>query len=194
MNDQELARALRAAVNVDHSPQFPARVRARVSGEQSSSVWSWRSVFAPLAAGAAIVAIIASWPASQHRETAPPPVVVSDGEAPRVATSPAPVQAPRVTSGAESSNVSARSHRPHRDGALSGRAPQRVSSFPEVVIASEDARGLELLIMRGRERRIPAELPTDAGANGASTLTRIEIPRLTIEPLQEIARLEGDRP
>ena len=180
MNDQELARALRAAVNVNHSPEFLARVRGRVAVEQMPR-WPlrWPFVLAGATMSAvAIVAAIVAWPASEHSVSVQAPVAVSEGR-----TDPAPP--PSAIPDSRPAVI-------RRTASV--RRPPAASPFPEVLISPEDARAFDLLVTSTRAHRIP-ELPTDSvSARHEVTLPRIEVPHVIIEPLPEIARLEGDRP
>lgn len=177
MNDTELDRALRAAINVDHSPEFLPRVRARVVVEprQLWPRWTFALTGAGLAAVALVMAIV-GWSGGQRRE-APPPVVISKDTAPGVPPAPP-------------STI----HGPAQSRPIVRRRPPVAPDFPAPVISPDDARAFALLVRSVRERRIPEELPMDSAANRAATLPSIEIPPVTIEPLPEIARLEGDRP
>jgi hypothetical protein len=181
MNDQELARALRAAVNVNHSPEFLARVRGRVAVEQMPR-WPprWPFVLAGATMSAvAIVAAIVAWPAGEHPAPVQPHVIVSDPAPP-----PPAIRDPRSA---------IRDPRSGRNASVR-RRPPAASPFPEVLISPEDARAFDLLVTSARAHRIP-ELPTDSvSARHEVTLPRIEVPHVIIEPLPEIARLEGDRP
>ena len=183
MNDQELARALRAAVNVGHSPEFLARVRARVAVEQMPR-WSlrWPVVLAGATMSAvAIVAAIVAWPAGERSMSVQAPVAVSEGR-----NDPAPPASPPAIRVPPSAVV--------RGNANIRRLPPAASPFPEVLISPEDARAFDLLVTSARAHRIP-ELPTDSvSARHEVTLPRIDVPHVIIEPLPEIARLEGDRP
>jgi hypothetical protein len=189
MNDQELARALRTAVNVNHSPEFLARVRGRVAVEQMPR-WPvrWPFVLAGATLSAlAIVAAIVAWPAGEQSVSVQAPVVVSEGKTdPAPPTSPPAIRDPR----------SAIRHPPsavvRRNANIS--LPSAAAPFPEVLISPEDARAFDLLVTSARARRIP-ELPTDSVSSTREVaLPRIEVPQVIIEPLPEIARLEGDRP
>lgn len=189
MNDQELARALRTAVNVNHSLEFLARVRGRVAVEQMPR-WPlrWPFVLAGATLSAvAIVAAIVAWPAAEQSGSVQAPLVVSEGK-----TDPAPPSAirdPRSGFRGPRSAVAA-----VRRNANIRRRPPAASRFPEVLISPEDARAFELLVTSARAHRIP-ELPTDSVSSSREVaLPRIEVPHVIIEPLPEIARLEGDRP
>lgn len=190
MNDQELARALRAAVNVSHSPEFLARVRARVDVEQMPR-WSlrWPMVLAGATMSAvAIAAAIVAWPAGERSVSVQAPVAVSEGRPdPAPPASPPAIRDPRSAIRHPRSAVV-------RGNANMRRQPLAASPFPEVLISPEDARAFDLLVASARARRIP-ELPADSvSARHEVTLPRIEVPHVIIEPLPEIARLEGERP
>jgi hypothetical protein len=192
MNDQDLARALRVAVNVDHSPEFLARVRARVSMERAP-IWSRRWVFGPVAAALAAIAVIGlidGWRTGQRSVSTPTPVTISKGNTAAPVPVPSTMQAPSVIASASPPKVMRM--RPARN---IGTRPAAASRLPEALIARDDARAFEMLLTKARELRIPGELPTEGvSASREVALPRIEIPPVIIEPLPEIARLEGDRP
>jgi hypothetical protein len=192
MNDQELGRALRVAVNVDHSPEFLARVRARVSMEQAPK-WSRRWVFGPVAAALAAIAVIGlidGWRTGQRSVSTPAPLTISKGNTAAPVTVPSTVQPASVIARASPPKVVRVGHARNI-----GTRPAAVSPLPEALIARDDARAFEMLLTKARELRIPTELPTEGvSASREVALPRIEIPQVTIDPLPEIVRLEGDRP
>jgi len=177
MNDQELARMLRAAVNVDHSPEFLARVRARV-GEKQTPKWSWRWLLGPVATAAcaaAVIAAIAMWPVRQELPAPPRPPTI------RVMADFAAEPPPNVVETRRTPNVK--------------RRATEASGLPDALISPDDARAFQLLVRTVREGRLSAEsLPPRRSAGQGVMVSTIEIPRVTIEPLPEIARLEGVRP
>ena len=182
MTDQELDRVLAAAVNVDHSPEFFARVRSRVADEQIARWplrWPLALAGAALSAAALIAAIVA-WPERERSVATQPPVIAVDHE-----PGPAPPVSPPSAPAPRRASVQRNVIHPR---------PQPALRLPEILISPEDARAFDLLIASAQARRIP-ELPTDSvSARNEVTLPPIEVPPVMIEPLPEIARLEGERP
>ena len=198
MTDEELDRALAAAVNVEHAPDFLARVRGRVAQvEPVPWLFGWRTTLAGAAVVAIVVLAVAMWPrtervgrperdvATAQRPSTPeriappaPPATTRSGTPPARLETPAPRERMR-----EKSRPSTPAH--------AMAAPRA----PEVLITSEDARALRLLAEIARQRGLPAEVLTKgAPADREVALPPIEIPHVVVEPLPEIARLEGDRP
>ena len=191
MTDHELDQQLAAAFDVAPSSDFLARVRTAVAAESAPARWhlSW-----PLAvAGSAMVVAIGvaasiGW-LSRDTSSSPRAVVSvppSSSPAPTVAT------APPVTFNTTLPDVS-RSRQRSRMAVPAVAAAS--SSFPTVIVSSDDARGLGALISAARTASIPAVLPMDnVSVKDALTVPRLEIAPVAIEPLADLTRLEqGDR-
>jgi hypothetical protein len=188
LSDAALDRELDAALGVEPSPQFVARVRLRVADHAVAAGWwpRWQLVTAGVVAvtlavaaglwsmdGSVGAAFRRSEPSSTvsriARDMALPAAVVARAPSP-VTTSPT-VAAVRQT-----------------------RRPARVAngsreiSLDEVIVSAEDRRGFEALLVAIEERRLPL-LPQPEPAVDSAPPAPIEIPDVTIEPL-ELLRLE----
>jgi hypothetical protein len=173
MTDHELDRALAAAINVDHSPDLLARVRAHVAAQPVGPPRHVRLFVLAGAAyvAAALIAAIVTWPVAQPVLPERPRLTVFDRVPPAIVPPrPAPTD---------------------RGPRIAARGPR----MPQVLISQEDARTVDLLVAIARERRAVEQLPADtASKTTAVTLPGIDIPRVSIEPLAEITRPEGEHP
>lgn len=187
MSDDDLDRVLVAAVNVEHSADFLARVRRRVAQEQRPR-WSfhWRLAAAGAALTAILVVTIVSWPDGERAVT--PPTAVAASKAPSATAAPVPPasSAPRTTD-SEPPVI------PAEQPPDPTRRPPAAPRLPEALIAQEDAEAIRLLAALAAAGRLPAQLETDGvSTRDAVTLPRIDVPPIIVEPLAEMGRPEGD--
>jgi len=183
MNDQELDRALSEALDVDHSPEFVARLRTALSASATPH-WRWLTVVAgTVTAGAVLVAALTmTRPRSEPRE------LVSSVPGEGRSTVPAgELSAPPVGEGGPASRpasaASARTTSTMDDEAV--RPP-----FSEVVISPDDARGLATLAALGRAGALSGIWPASVPNGGDPTLSVIELSSITIEPMPDIEPLK----
>jgi hypothetical protein len=172
---------LRAALNIEPSAEFVARVRTRIASEPAPSRWRLAWVMVPVATAAVVIlgALIEMRPR-------PEPAAPIQAEAP---TSVSPVPAPVAVE----NEPAVRGVRLQAERTVKRVAP----AFPDVLVSADERRALEFvaaITARGRIGDLPME-PADTGIE-AVTLHDVEIVAMTgltplrIEPLQ-IARLEG---
>ena len=201
LTDSALDREIDAALAVDPSPEFVARVRARIAGEPTPAPW-WQlrwTMLVPVAGAAIVVIAAAMW----WREPSPEQVASRAGndvvlsapslERPvssQVDTTPIP-RVPRVQGRSPRALPGPQSVAP----TLSGPQPvARILSGPrepEVLISRDEQRAFALLVAavrEGRIRSLPDERTTDASLEPAD----LALTPLVIEPLPQTARLEGD--
>jgi hypothetical protein len=194
LSDAALDRELEAALNVEPSPEFVARVRMHVADQSLNAGWwpRWRLVAAGI--GAVTVAVgTAFWSMDGNVGAAfrrPEPsstvkLIAGDVVLPAavVELAPAPAAAPtepRIRAAVASSS------RPRARVATGAGG----ISLDDVIVAAEDRLGFEALLVALEERRLPALPRTDEDGNVESSAPApIEIPDVTIEPL-ELVRLE----
>jgi hypothetical protein len=183
LTDETLEREVEAILGVDPSPEFLARVRARVADAPAPMFWRLftplRWVFAAAAVAVVIVASTVAWRSSDSARAndgaAPTPLVAE------TSTSPAAVNPTEVVA------------QPPRS--IEHRA-QRVTSVPEsrnlvAVVAPEDARGFEFLLASLRRPDVVLVLSTDTTGPVALSAPSIEIAPIDIEPVPPIAQMEG---
>lgn len=128
---------LRAALKVDPSPEFLARVRTRVAAEPEPSRWRLAWVMGLGLTAAVLVVMV--WPRSE----APAPARVQPVPAPVAAADPAPVVAPR----------------PERIEAAPVRDVRRVvpdRQAPVIVVDTAEVAAFERLVARIEMGSLPA--------------------------------------
>ena len=169
--DRELASLL----SVEPSPEFRARVRARIAVEPLPRPWylQWRAAEAGAAAAAIVagVAIMRVGPVPQPTPTAP---LVDNGQAAPMRTDdPTPAQTPH-------------------DGSVAARRSS--SNSPEVVIDRTAARGLQQLDALVREGRVQLVFDDEPGLQEDIVVAPIVIEPITVTTLSEPSGdAEGDR-
>ena len=188
VTDESLDREIESLLAVESSPEFLARVRARVAEEPLPRRWRASSMFASAAAVAAVVVALMAWPASEPAPSRPalvePPHIADAGPAIVSApvTQPSPVPKPV--------SVSAGAAVPAPDRAID-------IALPEVVIAGNEVEAYTALVASIRQSRFEAAVP--AAPDPDTPLEVKELPPvepLEIEPIVRVAGLhaEGERP
>ena len=193
----EIDRALQAALAVEPSPEFVARVRRRVANEHQPAAPGWRWPWLLSAAGAAAAAIAIIVVVSRPHETAS---VTPIAQALKPARPGQPLGVrPEPLVAARPDPVEGRVH--PREPALvrraNGPAPQPIAPEPEVLIDPREAMALRQLITGTRDGSLDL-----SAALRATSPTAMELPELsdvvivpiTIEPLEPAAGAEGVRP
>jgi len=175
-----LDRAIQAALNVDPSPEFLARVRAQIADERPARPWTITVI--PIVAAAATLAILASFAVNTSRRPVPEPA--------RPTTAPGPA----VVSGSTASTVvrePALPAVPAPPGRQAAPEPRRAAVAPRL---SNEARGLQALvdtINRGTvivvagDSQPSGERPTEIRDLEITPLT---IPSLSVDPIEPVAQ------
>jgi hypothetical protein len=160
-----LDRELASLLSVEPSPEFRARVRARVASEPSPRSWylQWRAVSAGAATIAVAVAIVLG--RADRPEKAPP--------LPSTALGALPVVIPA----------------PHLAATAMSRPSRRRE--PEVVVAPGELRGLRQLAVLVREGRTQFVFPDDASAASREPVQDIVIAPIAIAPLDIAANADS---
>jgi hypothetical protein len=193
LTDASLDREIEAAVAVDPSPEFLARVRARVGSESIQTLWWRRREWVVPATAVAMVAIavaVVTW-------LGPRP-----GALPEVTVTVTPLRdsvpiAPRV--GAPERASRALATRPRFPRAVA-RVPPVSHGLPEVVVSDNEIKGFALLItsLRQREVSLPAaqdpNVPVEV--DEMPELFPVTVDSIEIEPILELVTIqqEGERP
>ena len=182
MTDQELDRALASALDVEHGPEFVARVRMRVAAEPAPSPGlPWL----PAAAVAAVVLIVAlsfrpgveEEPAAgrQASAAAEPADVSSAGRIEPRTETPAPVAVAT----------------PAR---LVSRPKSTVDSLPAPLISREDASSVRLLVASAQQGIAAELLSPSGGSDRPIEVAVLEVPLLGAErPIEMNAVDAGER-
>ncbi|HEY1303101.1 MAG TPA: hypothetical protein VGF24_06110 [Vicinamibacterales bacterium] len=174
LGDTALAREIEAALAVDPSPEFVARVRSRVAAEPSSSAWRmWMPALAAVAVVAVVLAVL--WPKWWSKET------------PLVATAPARGAAETIVATVPDSAPVRPVSRP--PAAQDRRSPpieaRHAIVLPEVILARNEAGAYATLMVPGRETQLRASLP---GAPDLSAPVEVDkmpkIDPVTLDPIE----------
>lgn len=193
LSDSALDREVRAALNVEPSPEFVARIRMRVANEAIASKRStgrqW--LFASIGVAVAVLALVVFARDPANRERATTIGVVGDVRKP---LEPPPGPASREPMAGEPSTQpvspvapAARGAAPPARGALPTREDE-TPPFADVLISPDEVRAYEMLLAAVRQGRLPPLTQRDVAAEAGAL--EIEIAPLIIEPLPAMARLE----
>jgi hypothetical protein len=190
--DSLVDREIEAALAVEPSPEFVARVRAAVAADEPAPWWlSWKVAVGALATAAVIViAVMAS--REPAATTTPAPEVLISSRAP---VSPAPVV------GAPAPLTRETRLQPRVPTAVRrhvSRAPAKQPSEPEVLVAPEYADGLNRYLASLQRSRfvITGTEPISDVAGGVVELPpspEIAIAPITIQPLETTGPDKGER-
>ena len=184
LNDDALEREIEHALAVDPSPEFLARLRTRIANEPRPVSWhGWRLVGVGALAGTLVLAFVIN---SFKRDTET--LLPSSS----VATTPisVPAQVAQTTL-PPAPAVPA----PPSTGERARAQVRRPVAEPEILIPPGEAAALRLLVMNIREGRIDASKWDDAAAAALlEPITEIVIRPISIEPLPQLALVEGERP
>jgi hypothetical protein len=192
LSDAALDRELDAALNVDPSPEFQARVRLRVARDEAATGWrfEWRLAGVMAAVATLALAVITLWPAAQPSVpraavTAVPAVAEATTSERPVPPSVALPTTPRIAGpGLQASPAEAPPTR------LTALAPI-VLPLPEVLVSADEVRAYEMLFAIVRpEPSPPAARAGDTGPSETVELEDLAIVPLRIEPLPQMARVQ----
>jgi len=189
----EIERALQAALAIDASPEFVARVRTRLANEPAASN-SWRWPW-PVAAAAAVAAAIALALAFSRPPAVPQPdatssiakadIPLESAASPVVSGFSRTVDPPAPKASGSRTVVQARPTAPAR------------STEPEILIDSRESMALRRLIDGTRDGSLDLSAALQATTPAALEPTEISdvvIAPITIEPLAPADGAEGVRP
>jgi hypothetical protein len=175
-----LEREIEELLAVDHSPEFPARVRARVAVEPPPSAWRVGWKLLPGVALAAIALAVIMWPPAER-------AVVNGTAAPEPVALEAPV-------GGTTLPVARAPAAPPRRTVTVARVP-RPRDEPEILLSAEETRAFRMLLTQLQRGRIPEMAPAAPvdGAGGPLGPPWIEIAPVEITPIAQLSQGEGER-
>jgi hypothetical protein len=199
LTDEAMAREIESALTVEPSPQFVAKVRARVAREplRAANAGSWRLWLGGAAVMAGAVAVfvwIGAPPATSTRGAAPSSAALATGsEAAAVPNEPAqPAVAPRGVAPAPAPTPIRRPLRRERARLEPSAAQTNEVALPRVLIPENEKRGFELLVTELRDRehaKVVAEATRDLITPGPPWL---EIAPVIVEPLRDVGIAQGE--
>jgi hypothetical protein len=182
LTDASLDREIASLVGVEPSPEFVARVRARVAEAPLPRGWWTRWEFGVAVAAVAMIAVVVVW-----RSQSATPLDAGDVPAQlaleRQTAPVVPVVPPAAAVTQQvARDVVSRPRRVQRDE----RAAER--TIPVAVVAKEDARAFELLLSVIRQDALvfDADMP-----NSALSVSTLAVAPITIEPVPVPEPLEG---
>jgi len=178
---------IREALDVDPSPEFLARVRARIAGEPAPSAWRWSWGLAAACALATSV-LLATIVLRPHEtrlatEVAQPPHAIAEHHPPTAASTAQADAGPRPARGVT---------RP-----VKPVAAQAAESEPEILIDQREMQTLRRLIAGVRNGRIDLTAAQNSASHSPAEpepVADIVIAPLTIEPIAPVPGAEGVRP
>ena len=192
--DAALDGELEAALSVDPSPEFAARVRTRVQRERDAAASSWRW---GIAAAVAVVAMIALVVAMSRPDRAR---IAQDENAARrqpAAARTAPDLGPGPVAQDSTASEALKSVPTRVLGTSGGRRsrPSAVVREPELLIAADEARALRQLFSNVRRGLVDlSSLQESPPATAAlQPPSEISFSPITFEPIAAEAAEEGER-
>jgi hypothetical protein len=173
----DLDREIDAALAVDPSTEFLARVRGRIEREPAPSSWQGPRALVAAVAVAVVAAGVMSMPRGNRQpatEGAAAPAVSQSSPATSPSAPGASVAAQRVQPGA------------------------RFRTRPALIVATNELNGLRGLQALVREGRVAFVLPDESSENAAApapvAVSNIVIAPIEIEPIGLPAGVEGEQP
>jgi hypothetical protein len=171
LSDETLEREIEAALAVDPSPEFLAKVRARVAQEERPVRWPLRWQWA----GALVTAVVVM------------AVYVSKGPEPAVSREPEPIAAvrPQPDATLPAPAIVKREPAPSPSQRVQPRAP-------EVQISEEERKGFQLLLASLSQQKDAGQIEKALAAAETSGPPWLEISPIVIEPFPQFVVSEGD--
>lgn len=186
LTDATLDREIDAALDVQPSPEFLARVRARVSAEHVASPWASGRLLAGaglVAAGVVVLVVVLPWPVRE-----PGPAIPEQAREVRPASvepvAPGPAVAPTVDASVR------HAERPSGTPAAPVRRAARVEERrePEVLISQDEAAALRRLFAAiGQGRVDPSALPSlESGSGPMAPIEELVVDPIAVSPLDRL--------
>ncbi len=195
LSDAALDRELDAALGVEPSPEFLARVRQRVAEEPATTGWhiGWRwMAVCGAAASVILVMVIANWDRSDGtvpRRALVPVVTGSNTPAPArddVVSVPTP---PAIENADPVAPVRAPRPAPVRTAKQVPSRPRVVGPL-EIIVAQDERRALHQLLTLIRRNELAPLPQLEASTGEPSGIPTVEIAPVVIDPLPPIVALE----
>jgi hypothetical protein len=194
LNDPSLDREIESLLAAEPSPEFLARVRARVAKEPTPNRWraSWMLAVAGAVAVAVVIVALIAWPSRELAPAGPTGPALQVQRQPSLAgatetmAAPAPIQ-PIRRQPAKAWEVAVAAS---RDRAID-------IDLPEVVIAENEVRTFASLVASVRQSRFDVAVPSAPDPDRPLEIKELPpVEPLEIEPIVRVAVLqtEGERP
>jgi len=181
VNDPSLDREIESLLGVEPSPEFVARVRARVAKEPEPAGWRASWMFAVAGAVAVVIVALLVWPSRE-----PAPRIAADAVIPQghARLTPSPPTVPQVV---PQGPLRART----AVALASGRNRVIEIDLPEVVIADNEVRTFATLVASIRASRFDVAVPAAPDPNTPLEVKELPpVEPLEIEPIVKLATLE----
>jgi len=193
LNDPSLDREIKSLLATEPSPEFVARVRARVAKEPNPVGWrtSWVFAVAGSAVAVVIVAVIA-WPSRELAPAGPTGPSLQVQRQPGLAGASETMAAPTPVQPSRRQPAIARA-------VAVAASPDRAIDidFPDVVIAENEVKAYTTLVSSIRRSRFDVAVPAAPDPNTPLEIKELPpVEPLEIEPIVRVAVLqtEGERP
>ena len=194
LNDETLDRELQRALGVGPSPEFEARVRMRVAGESMAAPWwsfRWRYVAGAAAIAAVAVLAVVSGVRPQRTVRVTNTQQQARNTLPSLSTPAAPnaiaAAPPHLALAHPAPAHPARAHPAPAHPAPSGGDPA-----PDVLVPPGEEQAIRMFAAAAWGQQHPA--PAITAADEPLQIAPVDITPLEIEPLPQMAAMEGERP
>ena len=193
MNDASFDREIESLLAVEPSPEFVARVRARVAEEPEPGRWWTSWTLAVAGAVAVVILAVIAWPSRE-----PALSVTTTLPTPRITEIIDPVTPPTAKLPPTTSQIVRRESPTPTAVALARPGDRAIDiKLPEVVIAENEVRTFATLVASVRQRRFDVAVPAAPDLDAPIEIKELPpIEPIDIEPIVKLAVLhaEGERP
>jgi hypothetical protein len=190
VSDASLDREIESLLTVEPSPEFLARVRARVAEEPSPGAWrTW--MLAVSGAVAVTIAVLVIWPSSDQQPTG------EEGRTSTVQQAVETVQHVAPPTSSDAARVRSRSTLRSAPAVAAATDGVKDIDLPDVVIAENEVRTFASLVATIRQRRFDVAVPAAPDIDAPIEIKELPpIEPIEIEPIVKLATLhaEGERP
>ena len=195
LKDDTLARDIESALRVEPSPQFVAKVRARVAREPlgATGMVSWRLWLGGAAVVAGALALFVSFGGDprEMRVSAPMPSTTTSPPVLEASRGPSPSTEPVLPQPVAEASIQRATKR-----AVARIEPGEKGTsdigLSQVVIADEEKRGFELLVTELRDMKRAAAVAEATRGLITPGPPWLEVAPVTIEPLREVGIAQGE--
>lgn len=190
LSSDALDRELERALAVDPSPEYLARVRARVAAEDVGSVWPRGYWLAAVAGSSVVIALVVGMGMLTPRGPMQTGAVSQQDMRQTMTDTSGAAIAP-----AGDEDIAARTAEPAPLAAPARAAAASRSTrpdLPEVIVSADELAALRLLIGRIEDGRLTAAMWPEPLDSGVTQFGSLEIQPIVVAPITPIALLQGD--